>query len=64
MPIYVYRCPACDHRTEMLRPMNAAGIPVCTECNRFGRPDSEMEQVPTAASFTVGGYNARNGYSK
>lgn len=63
MPIYCYRCPACKHEIETVRPFNADGVPVCTECNRLGRPDSEMVKVPTAAAVVVNGFNAANGYS-
>lgn len=63
MPIYLYRCPTCKHEIEMIRPVNSAGTPECTECSRVGL-EVEMEKVPTVAAFVVNGHSAKNGYSK
>lgn len=71
MPIYLYRCPQCRTEREVLK-QSVSDVfygencdkPGCVETVGRREIPTMMERVPTAASFTIGGYNAKNGYSK
>ena len=64
MPRFDFKCPACSAlRKDVWLSTYRAGqdhvdISPCDQC---GTP---LEKVPAAPSFTVKGFNAKNGYSK
>ena len=62
MPLYLYKCPSCHEGQEVYLPFPITKADdhytICKSC------DVAMERVPTAASFEVRGFNARNGYAK
>ena len=58
MPIYAYLCPDCGASYDLVRRMADDTIPVCHHC------ETPLERRPTAANFTITGYNAKNGYSR
>lgn len=68
MPIYVYKCPTCGWTKEAIQLAADAPTPMCESCHWMtstGRKiPTPMERVPTAAAFSVNGFNAKNGYSK
>lgn len=64
MPRYSYRCPECMATYEAPRPMGLRDAPLqCARC-LFNDKESWCERIPDAPSFTVNGFNAKNGYSK
>lgn len=58
MPLYLFQCPKCGEVFELLRPLRESHDPI-KHCG-----EEPMKRLPTTASFTVGGFNAKNGYSK
>lgn len=57
MPLFDYVCHKCGRKQEILQPLNGVnGVPTC--CSYL------MEKLPSAPAFTIGGYNAKNGYAK
>jgi putative FmdB family regulatory protein len=60
MPMYVYLCPACkQEQTRLVQWIRADQQKECP-CGHTGY----IDRVPTAPSFSVLGFNAKNGYSK
>ncbi len=57
MPTRDYICPWCHKRFE-LTDKQARASAACPDCG------TDAEKQPCAPSFTIKGYNARNGYSK
>ena len=71
MPLYTYRCRRCGHTVDEARTIaDRDRAPLCLQCSdyddliQFGESTAAMERVPTVASFTINGFNAKNGYSK
>jgi predicted nucleic acid-binding Zn ribbon protein len=65
MPTYVYRCDCCGETRDVVLRLSERDTPVYCQgpnCTLTGL--CRMTRVPTAASFTVQGFNAKNGYSK
>ena len=57
MPLFDFYCHKCGRKVELLvRGEDNGGQPLC--CGYL------MNKLPSAPSFTVGGYNAKNGYAK
>lgn len=57
MPLFDYECPECHTiLRDVLRPEYAK----CGQCP--GQPP--MVKMPAAPSFTIHGFNAKNGYAK
>ncbi len=50
MPIYAYRCTACEHEFEVLQKMSDDRLSICPEC---GKP--ELAKQVTAAAFRLKG---------
>ena len=50
MPIYAYKCSACNHEQDVLQKMSDAVLTVCPECNQ-----STYEKQITAAGFQLKG---------
>lgn len=50
MPIYAYKCSACDHAQDILQKMSDPILTVCPECGQ----DTYAKQV-TAAGFQLKG---------
>jgi len=50
MPIYEYKCNACDHRLEKLQRMSDDPLRVCPECNQ-----EELAKLVSAAGFRLTG---------
>ena len=50
MPIYEYKCNACDHRLEKLQRMSDDPLKVCPECNK-----DELTKLVSAAGFRLTG---------
>ncbi|TQV81421.1 FmdB family zinc ribbon protein [Aliikangiella coralliicola] len=50
MPIYEYKCTACDHRMEKLQRMSDDPLKVCPECN-----EPELSKLVSAAGFRLTG---------
>ncbi|MDD9816648.1 MAG: zinc ribbon domain-containing protein [Gammaproteobacteria bacterium] len=50
MPIYEYRCDACDHFLEALQKMSDAPLVQCPECGRPG-----LRKLISASSFRLKG---------
>ena len=59
MPIYVMKCPECEHEFEVLRPIRDRNASVA--CDKCG---GKMKNTPAASSFRVKGYSYANSYSK
>jgi putative FmdB family regulatory protein len=59
MPIYEYLCRACGERFDAVQPQPAP----CPPCRKCGE-EEHIDRKLTAATFTVTGYNAKNGYSR
>ena len=53
MPIYLYRCKHCGHKTEMLRAMNGKDDEL--ECPQCGARELEKVVAPYYASIIRGG---------
>jgi hypothetical protein len=70
VPIYVYKCPQCGDVREIVKlsPMDLFHAETCDKgCTQTIGTDTIpqiLDRVPTAAAFTIGGFNAKNGYSK
>jgi predicted nucleic acid-binding Zn ribbon protein len=61
MPIYLYKCQRCGKSEERFY---ASFKAMCLEPSvRCIDDGARMERVASAPAFTVGGYNAKNGYS-
>jgi putative FmdB family regulatory protein len=61
MPTFDFKCPKCGHKWEanVFIPVNDAVIqPTCPQCK------GEGEKQPSAPSFIIKGFSAKNGYSK
>jgi putative FmdB family regulatory protein len=50
MPIYEYRCKACDHETEALQKMSDKPLRKCPECGRL-----QLQRLISAPSFRLKG---------
>lgn len=50
MPIYAYRCAACEHEFEVLQKMSDDHLTICPECGQ-----SELAKQVTAAAFRLKG---------
>jgi len=50
MPIYEYKCKACDHRIEKLQRMNDDPLKDCPECE-----EPELTKLVSAAGFRLTG---------
>ena len=50
MPIYEYRCKACDHETEVLQKMDDKPLRKCPECGRM-----QLQKLMSAPSFRLKG---------
>ncbi len=50
MPIYAYKCSACDHEMEALQKMSDAPLTECPACHA-----STLAKTVTAAAFRLGG---------
>ena len=50
MPIYEYRCKACDHELEAMQKISDAPLVECPEC---GEP--ELTKLVSAAGFRLSG---------
>ncbi len=50
MPIYEYRCKACDHETEVLQKMSDKPLRKCPECGRM-----QLQRLISAPSFRLKG---------
>lgn len=60
MPLYTFKCRACQHVHEAI--YSSYAISEHAACPNCG--GSNLERLPAAGSFTVTGYNAKNGYAK
>jgi putative FmdB family regulatory protein len=51
MPIYVFRCPDCDHQVEQVRTISAMDDPgpICLQCYPLGDVRFADDCVPCAA---------------
>jgi putative FmdB family regulatory protein len=50
MPIYEYKCKACDHRLEKLQKMSDDPLTDCPECHK-----PELSKLVSAAGFKLKG---------
>ncbi|MES9946057.1 MAG: zinc ribbon domain-containing protein [Candidatus Thiodiazotropha sp.] len=50
MPIYEYRCEACEHELEALQKMSDPALSECPECKR-----DSLKKVISAAAFRLKG---------
>ncbi len=50
MPIYEYKCNACDHRLEKLQRMSDDPLKVCPECDK-----DALTKLVSAAGFRLTG---------
>ncbi|MGX5173315.1 FmdB family zinc ribbon protein [Aliikangiella sp. IMCC44653] len=50
MPIYEYKCNACDHRMEKLQKMSDDPLKDCPECN-----EPSLSKLVSAAGFRLTG---------
>ena len=50
MPIYEYRCKACDHEVEVLQKMSDKPLRKCPECGRL-----QLQRLVSAPSFRLKG---------
>ncbi len=50
MPIYEYRCEACDHELEAIQKMSDPALTQCPECKR-----ESLKKVISAAAFRLKG---------
>ncbi len=50
MPIYEYRCEACDHDMEAMQKMSADALTDCPECGK-----QELKKMISAAGFRLKG---------
>lgn len=69
MPLYTFECRGCGYREDLARPIALRNEPaVCPKCTvptfKGHALVYLMRRVPTSASFTIHGFNAKNGYSK
>lgn len=62
MPLYEFRCDACgETMTRLLSNWQAATAmekEICPFCK-----EGVLRKQPSAPAFTVGGWNAKNGYA-
>lgn len=62
MPAFDYLCECGERLTKVFlnwKERDAAEPIYCPDCQ-----DRVMVRQPTSANFTIGGFSARNGYSK
>lgn len=70
MPTYVYECPSCEERQEVVRRITEEEVkPRCKNCCEGDDPDNddglEMNRVITPTTFVLkGGCWAKDGYKK
>jgi putative FmdB family regulatory protein len=50
MPIYEYKCKACDHRLEKIQRMSDDPLKICPQCNQ-----SELTKLVSASGFRLTG---------
>lgn len=50
MPIYEYRCEACDHELEVIQKMSDPALSECPECKR-----DSLKKIISAAAFRLKG---------
>ena len=50
MPIYEYKCTACDHRMEKLQRMSDDPLKICPACNQ-----PQLTKLVSAAGFRLTG---------
>lgn len=50
MPIYEYRCEACDHELEVIQKMSDPALSQCPECE-----NGSLKKVISAAAFRLKG---------
>jgi putative FmdB family regulatory protein len=60
MPLFDYRCDQCGtvHQDLLVKHHTQFYAPRCPTCGKIG-----LEKLPSAPSFKVSGFNAKNGYS-
>ena len=51
MPIYEYKCTACDHRMEKLQRMSDDPLKDCPECS-----EPKLTKLVSAAGFRLNGH--------
>jgi putative FmdB family regulatory protein len=56
MPIYTYRCEACDHQKDVLQKLSDAPLTQCPSCNK----ESFKKQL-TAAGISTGSADVSSG---
>jgi putative FmdB family regulatory protein len=70
MPIYEYRCRACGHTSELLRPVDRADAPVDCDCGEtdtvrlpslIARGQGAGAELPMAGGAPAGGAPAGGG---
>ena len=59
MPIYVYKCYACDKQVEILQPLDAVA-PHCGDCALDRGTSTEMKIALTSFSLKGGGWAKDN----
>jgi len=63
MPLFDFKCRACGYEAKDVllnkRSQQPPNAPTCPNCKRIGT----MERMLSAASFSIKGFNAANGYS-
>lgn len=75
MPVYTFECPSCGAKLDVALSIKERDtqpiLCMVYECIRKRSPArvsarhaARMKRVATAAAFTVGGFNAKNGYSR
>ncbi len=50
MPIYEYRCSACDHEFDKLQKLSDEPLKICPECGK-----DELKKLVSAAGFRLKG---------
>ncbi|MEE9494182.1 MAG: zinc ribbon domain-containing protein [Gammaproteobacteria bacterium] len=50
MPIYEYRCSACDHEFDKLQKLSDEPLKICPECGK-----EELKKLVSAAGFRLKG---------
>jgi hypothetical protein len=69
MPIYEYQCSTCKRKEErffgsLAEAQEYEKIPQsCRPNPKYGKCIGAMLRVPSAPSFSIGGFSAKNGYS-
>jgi putative FmdB family regulatory protein len=57
MPLYEFKCDACNHQMEIRLTSWRLPTTYCPKCGAV------MTRVPSAPNFTVKGYSAKTGYT-